>query len=180
MLVQVKGGHVKSGDIRDFVGTLGREEAEMGVFVTLEESTQPMRTEAAAAGTVHVALGRPGVSEGADPDDPRNCWPTRTGPTRAASRFPAAPAAPTSPCPKRRNTAARPIGKGRLGLRNKRPRCARPAPEGAAGFCRGREPPEDRLGLKQSPERATERPRLGLPHGRDVHAKYFFRPSRAD
>jgi hypothetical protein len=50
MLVQVKSGHVKAGDIRDFVGTLSREAAEMGVFLTLEEPSQPMRTEAAAAG----------------------------------------------------------------------------------------------------------------------------------
>jgi len=50
MLVQVKSGHVKAGDIRDFVGTLSREGAEMGVFITIEEPTQPMRTEAAAAG----------------------------------------------------------------------------------------------------------------------------------
>ncbi|RPI60156.1 MAG: site-specific DNA-methyltransferase [Planctomycetaceae bacterium] len=50
MLVQVKGGHVKSGDIRDFVGTLARENAEMGVFITLEEPSGPMNAEAATAG----------------------------------------------------------------------------------------------------------------------------------
>jgi hypothetical protein len=50
LLVQVKGGHVKSGDIRDFVGTLSREGAEMGVFLTLEEPTGPMKAEAASAG----------------------------------------------------------------------------------------------------------------------------------
>jgi len=50
MLVQVKSGHVKAGDIRDFVGTLSREGAELGVFITIEEPTQPMRTEAASAG----------------------------------------------------------------------------------------------------------------------------------
>jgi hypothetical protein len=50
MLVQVKSGHVKAGDIRDLVGTMSREQAELAVFVTLEEPTQPMRTEAASAG----------------------------------------------------------------------------------------------------------------------------------
>lgn len=50
MLVQVKGGHVKSGDIRDLVGTLSREGAEMGTFITLEEPSQPMKNEAASAG----------------------------------------------------------------------------------------------------------------------------------
>src|SRR5439155_22069595 len=36
VLVQVKSGHVKSGDIRDLVGTLQREGAAIGVFITLE------------------------------------------------------------------------------------------------------------------------------------------------
>jgi DNA modification methylase len=53
MLVQVKSGHVKSGDIRDFVGTLTREGAEMGVFITLEAPTSAMRVEAASAGMYH-------------------------------------------------------------------------------------------------------------------------------
>jgi len=51
ILVQVKSGHVKAGDLRDLAGTLQREGAEMGVFLTLEPPTQPMRTEAAAAGS---------------------------------------------------------------------------------------------------------------------------------
>ena len=51
MLVQVKSGHVKAGDIRDLAGTLQREGAELGVFLTFEPPTQPMRTEAAAAGS---------------------------------------------------------------------------------------------------------------------------------
>jgi len=50
MLVQVKSGHVKAGDVRDSVGTLTREAAEMGVFITLEPPSAPMRKEAAAAG----------------------------------------------------------------------------------------------------------------------------------
>ena len=50
MLVQVKSGRVKAGDIRDFVGALSREGAEMGVFLTLEDPSQPMKTEAASAG----------------------------------------------------------------------------------------------------------------------------------
>ena len=51
MLVQVKSGKVGSKDIRDFVGTISREKAELGVFVTLQDPTKPMRTEAASAGT---------------------------------------------------------------------------------------------------------------------------------
>ena len=49
-LVQVKSGKVKSGDIRDLVGTLQREDAAIGVFITLESATKDMNTEAAAAG----------------------------------------------------------------------------------------------------------------------------------
>lgn len=50
VIVQVKSGHVKSGDIRDLVGTVQREEAAIGVFITLEPPTRDMRTEAASAG----------------------------------------------------------------------------------------------------------------------------------
>lgn len=51
MLVQVKSGHVTSAHLRDLAGAMTRERAEMGVFITLEEPTKPMRSEAAAAGT---------------------------------------------------------------------------------------------------------------------------------
>lgn len=50
VLVQVKSGKVKSGDIRDLVGTIQREAAQIGVFLTLEEPSRDMLTEAAAAG----------------------------------------------------------------------------------------------------------------------------------
>ncbi len=50
VLVQVKSGKVGSGDIRDLVGTLEREKAAIGVFVTLEEPTSHMRREALSAG----------------------------------------------------------------------------------------------------------------------------------
>ena len=50
VIVQVKSGAVKSGDIRDLKGTLEREKAVLGVFITLENPTQPMLKEALAAG----------------------------------------------------------------------------------------------------------------------------------
>ena len=53
VIIQVKSGKVKSGDIRDLVGTLDREAAAIGVFLTLEEPTRDMRTEAATAGFYH-------------------------------------------------------------------------------------------------------------------------------
>jgi site-specific DNA-methyltransferase (adenine-specific) len=49
-IVQVKSGHVKSGDIRDLVGTVERENAALGVFITLEEPSRDMITEAVSAG----------------------------------------------------------------------------------------------------------------------------------
>ncbi|MCY3574476.1 MAG: DNA methyltransferase [Chloroflexi bacterium] len=50
VVVQVKSGAVKAGDIRDLAGTIEREKAAIGVFVTLENPTQPMLKEALAAG----------------------------------------------------------------------------------------------------------------------------------
>lgn len=53
IMVQVKSGHVKSGDIRDLIGVLDREKAAIGVFVTLEPPTADMTTEAIKAGKYH-------------------------------------------------------------------------------------------------------------------------------
>ena len=53
VLVQVKSGHVKSGDIRDLVGTVQRENAAIGVFITLETPTRDMKAEAIRAGYYH-------------------------------------------------------------------------------------------------------------------------------
>jgi len=53
VIVQVKSGHVKSGDIRDLVGTVQREQAAIGVFITLEPPTKDMKMEAASAGLYH-------------------------------------------------------------------------------------------------------------------------------
>jgi site-specific DNA-methyltransferase (adenine-specific) len=53
VLVQVKSGHVNSSHIRDLKGTLQREQAAIGVFITLEEPTRDMTTEAVSAGFYH-------------------------------------------------------------------------------------------------------------------------------
>jgi len=53
VLVQVKSGKVKSGDIRDLRGVLDREGAAMGVFITLETPTKEMLAEAVSAGFYH-------------------------------------------------------------------------------------------------------------------------------
>jgi site-specific DNA-methyltransferase (adenine-specific) len=60
----VKSGHdIKSGHIRDLKGTMEREQAAIGVFITLEEPTRDMKTEAVSAGFYH--------SPGWDRDYPR-------------------------------------------------------------------------------------------------------------
>jgi site-specific DNA-methyltransferase (adenine-specific) len=53
VLVQVKSGHVNSSHIRDLKGTLQRENAAIGVYITLEEPTRDMTTEAVSAGFYH-------------------------------------------------------------------------------------------------------------------------------
>ncbi len=53
VLVQVKSGHVKSGDVRDLLGAVEGEKAAMGVFITLEPPTREMTTAALKAGFYH-------------------------------------------------------------------------------------------------------------------------------
>ena len=51
VLVSVKGGeHIGASMIRDLKGTVEREKAAIGLFVTLAAPTRPMLTEAASAG----------------------------------------------------------------------------------------------------------------------------------
>jgi len=50
IIVQVKSGHVSASVIRDLRGVIEREGAEIGVLITLEPPSQPMKAEAAAAG----------------------------------------------------------------------------------------------------------------------------------
>ena len=55
-VVQVKSGKVSSPHIRDLKGTVERENASMGLFITLEPPTSAMRTEAVSAGFYHSDL----------------------------------------------------------------------------------------------------------------------------
>jgi DNA modification methylase len=50
IIVQVKSGKPQLKDIRDFIHVVDREKAVIGVFITLEPPTKPMRDEALAAG----------------------------------------------------------------------------------------------------------------------------------
>jgi len=50
VFVQVKSGHINSSYVRDLKGVLEREKAPIGLLITLEEPTEPMRKEALAGG----------------------------------------------------------------------------------------------------------------------------------
>lgn len=50
IVVQVKGGHVTAAQIRDLAHVIERENAAIGAFITLNDPTRPMITEAAEAG----------------------------------------------------------------------------------------------------------------------------------
>ncbi len=50
VVISVKSGHTNVAHIRDLRGVLDREKAEIGVLITMEESTKPMRTEALNVG----------------------------------------------------------------------------------------------------------------------------------
>ena len=52
-LFSVKAGHVTAAHVRDLRGVVEREKAAIGVLITMEEPTKPMRTEAADAGFYH-------------------------------------------------------------------------------------------------------------------------------
>jgi len=59
VIFQVKSGHVKRGDIATLRGDMGRENAVIGVLITLEQATGAMVKEAKAAGQYkHELMGR--------------------------------------------------------------------------------------------------------------------------
>ncbi|MEG3878179.1 DNA methyltransferase [Microcoleus sp. herbarium7] len=50
IILQVKSGNVKSGDIRDLQGTITLEQAALGIFISLKEATKDMIKTAKSAG----------------------------------------------------------------------------------------------------------------------------------
>ncbi|MHB9025010.1 MAG: DNA methyltransferase [Armatimonadota bacterium] len=50
VILSVKAGNTTVSHVRDLRGVLDREDAEIGVLISMEEPTRPMRTEAASAG----------------------------------------------------------------------------------------------------------------------------------
>jgi hypothetical protein len=59
IVISVKGGHVTPGQVRDLIGVVESNQAEMGVFLTLQPPTRPMLDAAAGAGTYQP----PGLQE---------------------------------------------------------------------------------------------------------------------
>ena len=56
VVIQVKGGRVSSPQVRDLVGVVEREQAALGLFISLEPPTRDMRQEAASGGLYHSDL----------------------------------------------------------------------------------------------------------------------------
>jgi NACHT-associated inactive restriction endonuclease len=50
IIISVKAGHTTVSHLRDLRGVVEREKAQIGVLLSLQAPTKPMRTEAAAAG----------------------------------------------------------------------------------------------------------------------------------
>jgi DNA modification methylase len=57
IIFSVKAGHTGVAHVRDLRGVLDREKAQIGVLITLQEPTAPMRKEAASAGFYKSSWG---------------------------------------------------------------------------------------------------------------------------
>ena len=58
IVFSVKAGKLHAPYVRDLRGVVDREKAAIGVLITMDEPTKPMRTEAASAGFYESAWGR--------------------------------------------------------------------------------------------------------------------------
>ena len=56
VILSVKAGHTNVAHIRDLKGVLEREKAVIGVLISMQEATSPMKTEAVTAGFYESAL----------------------------------------------------------------------------------------------------------------------------
>jgi hypothetical protein len=57
IVLSVKSGHLPPAHIRELRGVVDRENAAIGVLLTLEQPTRPMRTEVAKAGFYQSPMG---------------------------------------------------------------------------------------------------------------------------
>jgi site-specific DNA-methyltransferase (adenine-specific) len=58
VIISVKGGHTSVSHVRDLVGVLDREKAEIGLLISLDDASKPMRAEAASAGVYESPWGK--------------------------------------------------------------------------------------------------------------------------
>ena len=58
VVFSVKSGHVTLSHVRDLLGVVERENAQIGVLLCMQEPTQPMRAEAAASGFYESPWGK--------------------------------------------------------------------------------------------------------------------------
>lgn len=58
VIISVKAGKTTVSHVRDLVGVLTREKAQLGVLISMQEHTKPMRREAASAGFYTSAWGK--------------------------------------------------------------------------------------------------------------------------
>jgi hypothetical protein len=58
VILSVKAGHVTRAHMHELRGVVEREQADIGVLITMQEPTQPMRAEAASAGVYTSAWGK--------------------------------------------------------------------------------------------------------------------------
>lgn len=58
IIFSIKAGSLHANYVRDLRGVIEREKAEIGVLISLEQPTQPMRSEAASAGFYQAPSGK--------------------------------------------------------------------------------------------------------------------------
>ena len=58
IIISVKAGHTNVAHVRDLRGVLDREEAVIGVLISMQDTTKPMREEAASAGFYNSPWGK--------------------------------------------------------------------------------------------------------------------------
>jgi site-specific DNA-methyltransferase (adenine-specific) len=58
LIISVKAGHLTPAYVRDLRGVIEREGAQIGVLITFQTPTQPMRSEAAGAGFYESPWGK--------------------------------------------------------------------------------------------------------------------------
>jgi len=58
IIISVKAGHTNVAHVRDLRGVLDREESVIGVLISMQDTTKPMREEAASAGLYNSPWGK--------------------------------------------------------------------------------------------------------------------------